>query len=99
MNVTTGAFSFDGYKVQASLHGWPSPHSLSLRNSVIMRFCHSYFTSVSFSPATWSTGLGLSFGRLAGLRMAADGATAAKRSPRAAHRRYVNPPPFEWPVE
>src|SRR3954447_13182098 len=99
MNVTTGVPDFEGYNVHHFSQGEPvSSQPLSFRRAAIVPFCHSNLTSGSFSPATCSTGLGL---RSPSVRAAAadDGAMAAKTSPRAAHSKYVKPPPLEWPVE
>src|ERR1041385_6142648 len=84
--VTTGAPAFDEYIVQYFSQGLPSPTWLIFLICSIVVFCHSNFTSGSASPASCSTGLGLSIAISLGA-IALDGATAASTSPRVAHSR------------
>src|SRR4051794_40597219 len=101
MNATTGAPFDDLYSVQPFAHSVPAesqPFSAFIRS--IICFCQSNFTSGSFSPAAWNTGTGsYLLAPISAAAPAADGAIAANTPGRAAASRYVNPPPFEWPVE
>jgi len=93
----------DGYHVPvigpACAHAGPTAaQPFNRRTACIARSCTGNFTHSSFLPATCSAGFGRNGSDQAKPGAAANGAIAANTSPRIAHRRSVNCPPFECPI-